>query len=75
MRFTAAVRSSSTRTARWRMRPAARPPRAVTVPYGTEATCYQRYMDALVLGPGDIDQADTVGEWNAVEQLQGAVEV
>ena len=50
-------------------------PRAVTVPYGTEATCYQNYMDALVLGPGNIDQAHTVGEWIAVEQLQEAVEV
>jgi acetylornithine deacetylase len=50
-------------------------PRAVTVPYGTEAECYQRYMDALVLGPGNIDQAHTVGEWIAVEQLHGAVEV
>ena len=49
--------------------------RAVTVPYGTEATCYQKYMDALVLGPGNIDQAHTVGEWIAVEQLQEAVEV
>ncbi len=50
-------------------------PRAVTVPYGTEASCYQAYMDALVLGPGNIDQAHTVGEWIAVEQLHGAVEV
>ena len=47
----------------------------MTVPYGTEATCYQEYMDALVLGPGNIDQAHTVGEWIAVEQLQEAVEV
>ncbi len=50
-------------------------PRAVTVPYGTEASCYQNYMDALVLGPGNIDQAHTVGEWIAVEQLHEAVEV
>ena len=49
--------------------------RAVTVPYGTEASCYQAYMDALVLGPGNIEQAHTVGEWIAVEQLHGAVEV
>ena len=32
-------------------------------------------MDALVLGPGNIDQAHTVGEWIAVEQLHGAVEI
>ncbi len=50
-------------------------PHAVTVPYGTEASCYQTYMDALVLGPGNIDQAHTVGEWIAVEQLHEAVEV
>ena len=50
-------------------------PRAVAVPYGTEATCYKNYMDALVLGPGNIDQAHTVGKWIAVEQLQEAVEV
>ena len=50
-------------------------PHAVTVPYGTEASCYQAYMDALVLGPGNIDQAHTVGEWIAVKQLHEAVEV
>ena len=50
-------------------------PRAVTVPYGTEAACYQDYMDALVLGPGNIEQAHTVGEWIAVDQLHEAVEV
>ena len=50
-------------------------PRAITVPYGTEAECYQEYMDALVLGPGNIEQAHTVGEWIAVEQLERAVDV
>ena len=50
-------------------------PRAVTVPYGAEAECYQKDMDALVLGPGSIDQAHTVGEWIAIEQLQDAVDV
>ena len=45
------------------------------MPYGNEAECYKRNMDALVLGPGNIDQAHTVGEWIAVEQLQEAVEV
>ncbi len=48
---------------------------AVTVPYGTEAECYQEYADALVLGPGNIAQAHTVGEWIAVDQLREAVEV
>ncbi|MDE0140814.1 MAG: hypothetical protein OXI80_01875 [Caldilineaceae bacterium] len=41
--------------------------RAVTVPCGTKATYYRRYMDALVLGPGNIDQAHTVGERIAIE--------
>lgn len=50
-------------------------PQAVTVPYGTEAECYQHYMDALVLGPGNIAQAHTVGEWIAIEQLTRAVDV
>ena len=30
---------------------------------GTEASCYQAYMDTLIPGPGNIDQAHTVGEW------------
>ena len=49
----------------------------MAVPYDTEAECYQDYMDALalVLGPGSIEQAHTVGEWIAVEQLLEAVEV
>ena len=42
---------------------------------GTEVECYQTYMDALVLGPGNIEQAHTVGEWIAVEQLERAVDV
>lgn len=49
--------------------------RAVTVPYGTEAVTYQRFMQTVVLGPGDIAQAHTVGEWIALDQLQRAVEV
>ena len=32
-------------------------------------------LDALALGPGNIEQAHTVGEWIAVEQLREAVEV
>ena len=47
----------------------------MAVPYDTEAECYQDYMDALALGPGSIEQAHTVGEWIAVEQLLEAVEV
>ena len=48
---------------------------AVSAPYGDEAECYQRCMDALVQGYGNIDQTHTVSEWVAVEQLHEAVEV
>ena len=37
------------------------------------AAAPEAYMDALGPGPGNIDQAHTVGEWIAVEQLHGAV--
>ncbi len=30
---------------------------------GAETSCYQAYMDTLIPGPGNIDQAHTVGEW------------
>jgi len=48
---------------------------ALTVPFGTEASVYQKYMDTIVLGPGNIAQAHTVGEWISVEQLNRAVNV
>lgn len=47
----------------------------VTVPFGTEAILYKQYMDCVVLGPGNIAQAHTVGEWIDVAQLQEAVTV
>lgn len=49
--------------------------KALTVPYGTEASSYQKSMDVVVLGPGNIAQAHTRGEWIAVEQLERAVSV
>jgi len=49
--------------------------RAVTVPYGTEAITYQATMQSVVLGPGHIAQAHTVGEWIDIAQLEQAVEV
>lgn len=49
--------------------------RAVTVPYGTEAVTYQAHMQSVVLGPGNIAQAHTVGEWIDIAQLEEAVEV
>ncbi|HRJ45192.1 MAG TPA: M20/M25/M40 family metallo-hydrolase [Caldilineaceae bacterium] len=50
-------------------------PRAVTVPYGTEAVTYQPHMQSVVLGPGNIAQAHTVGEWIDIAQLAEGVEV
>jgi len=49
--------------------------RPVTVPYGTEAITYQSYMPSVVLGPGNIAQAHTVGEFIDIAQLEEAVEV
>lgn len=50
-------------------------PRAQAVPYGTEAVWYQRYAQTLVLGPGNIAQAHTQGEWIEIDQLHQAVDV
>ena len=49
--------------------------RAETVPYGTEAIVFQPHAPCVVLGPGDIAQAHTVGEWVEVAELSRAVEV
>lgn len=46
-----------------------------TVPFGTEAAAYQSHMQAVVMGPGNIAQAHTRGEWITLEQLQFAVRV
>jgi acetylornithine deacetylase len=48
---------------------------AITVPYGTEAVIYQNYAETIVMGPGDIAQAHTVGEYIEIRQLERAVEV
>lgn len=48
---------------------------ARVVPYGTEAFIYQERMEVVILGPGDIAQAHTNGEWIALDQLARAVEV
>ena len=50
-------------------------PRAITVPFGTEAEVYQQFTQSVVLGPGAIAQAHTVGEWIDIGQLQDAVSV
>ena len=49
--------------------------KAITVPYGTEAESYQRFTQCLILGPGNIAQAHTIGEWVEVKQLEVAVGV
>jgi acetylornithine deacetylase len=43
------------------------------VPYGTEAEAYQKFTQPVVLGPGSIDQAHTIGEWVSLKQLEDAV--
>ena len=48
---------------------------ALAVPYGTEAVWYQARAETLVLGPGDIAQAHTMGEWVTTEQLNRAVDL
>jgi acetylornithine deacetylase len=49
--------------------------KAQTVPFGTEATFYQEALELVILGPGDIGQAHTNGEWIALSQLHEAVDV
>ena len=48
---------------------------AIAVPYGTEAVLYQQRTQTVVLGPGNIAQAHTEGEWVEIQQLERAVEV
>ena len=50
-------------------------PAAQTVPFGTEALVFQEHTQPVVLGPGNIAQAHTVGEYIDVAQLQQAVDV
>lgn len=48
---------------------------AATVPFGTDAPFFKDHLELVVLGPGDIAQAHTVGEWINVDQLTEAVAV
>ena len=43
-----------------------------TVPFGTDAFALQDSIELVVLGPGNIAQAHTVGEWITVEQMHQA---
>ena len=44
-----------------------------TAPYGTDAIWFRDVLELVVLGPGDISQAHTVGESIPVEELMQAV--
>ena len=46
-----------------------------TVAFGTDAATFKNYLQLVILGPGDIAQAHTVGEWIEVAQLLKAVGV
>jgi len=48
---------------------------AISVPYGTEALVYQDKVQLVILGPGDIAHAHTVGEFVLVSELEEAVEI
>lgn len=49
--------------------------RAGTVPYGTDALIFKDFLPLVMLGPGHIAQAHTVGEWIDIAQLECAVDV
>jgi acetylornithine deacetylase len=46
-----------------------------TVPFGTDAFSFQDSLQLVVLGPGNIEQAHTVGEYIEISQLFEAVKV
>jgi acetylornithine deacetylase len=46
-----------------------------TVPYGTDGMAFGKTMELVVMGPGNIQQAHTVNEWIAKEQLTRGVDV
>lgn len=49
---------------------------SATVPYGTDGLAFStRMKNLVVLGPGDIAQAHTVGEWVEIGQLHQAVDL
>ena len=50
-------------------------PAAESVPFGTEAAVFKDFTELVILGPGDIAQAHTIGEWIDIAQLEAAVQV
>jgi acetylornithine deacetylase len=49
--------------------------RSETACYGTEALFLQSHLQLVILGPGNIAQAHTVGEWVEIDQLRRAVQI
>jgi len=49
--------------------------KSVAVPYGTEALVYQEHLPLVILGPGSIAQAHTIGEYIELNQLERAVAI
>jgi len=49
--------------------------RPAVVPFGTDAFHLQDSLELVILGPGNIAQAHTVGEWVEVAQLERAVTI
>ncbi len=50
-------------------------PKSKTVSYGTDGTMFTEIENKIVFGPGSIDQAHTVNEWIALEQLEKGTEM
>ncbi|MEX1018192.1 MAG: M20/M25/M40 family metallo-hydrolase [Litorilinea sp.] len=48
---------------------------AITVPFGTEASLYKDHTQCVILGPGHIAQAHTIGEYVLIPQLGEAVQI
>ena len=46
-----------------------------TIPFGTEGFHYHQLMDLVILGPGDIADAHTVGESIAIADLEKTVDI
>jgi acetylornithine deacetylase len=50
-------------------------PRSKTVSFGTDGGVFTEIADKIVFGPGSIEQAHTVNEWIALEQLSRGTEM